>query len=463
MDESSQGARIVLRDFRPGREEIKGAFSLAFPVAAVQVGMMAMGVVDTIMVGHYAALDLAAVALGNLYFFSCVVFPMGLLMALDPVISQAVGARDAGAVGRGLQRGIALSMLLGLPAGLALFPGEPILLFLHQPPEVAQVAAGYARAAIPGVFPFLAFIVFRQTLQAMGRVAPIVFTIVLSNLGNLLFNWLLIFGKMGFPELGAVGSGWASSLSRWIMFLALVFLSRPLLREYLSPLRPDAFLLRPLARMVRLGSPIGAQMALEYGAFGTTGILMGWLGAVAMAGHQVALNLASLTFMVPLGISQATAVMVGQGVGREDPVGARRAAGAGLLLGVLFMVCTAVTFLLFPGPLARIYTEEGEVFLLAASLLPLAGVFQVFDGLQVVASGILRGIGDTRTPMILNLLGFWCVGMPVGVWLSFRAGLGPKGLWWGLVWGLCAVSVLLILRVRSRLGRELTRVIIDDP
>ena len=422
---------------------------------------MAMGVVDTIMVGHYSAADLAAVALGNLYFFSAVVFPMGVLMALDPVVSQAVGAGDHPAVGRALQRGGILALVLGVPAALALLPGEPLLRVLRQPVDVVPVAGGYALAALPGVFPFLAFIVFRQTLQAMGRVAPIVFTIVLANLANLLFNWVLIFGRWGFPALGAVGSGWASSLSRWLMLAGLLAFSWPLLKGYLRPVRREVLLLRPLARMVRLGSPIGIQFGLEYGAFGATGLLMGWLGTVAMAGHQVALNLASLTFMVPLGISQATAVLVGQGVGREDPPGARRAAGAGLLLGLVFMTVTAMIFLFSPSLLARIYTGEAAVLALAVALIPLAGVFQVFDGLQVVASGVLRGIGDTRSPMLLNLLGFWCIGMPVGLWLGFGTPMGPRGLWWGLVLGLAAVSLLLLVRVRVRMGQELRRIDMD--
>jgi MATE family multidrug resistance protein len=462
MGRHRPGRSFRVAHFIPRKDELRSVFALALPVAAVQVGMMSMGVVDTIMVGHYAARDLAAVALGNLYFFSCVVFPMGLLMALDPLISQAVGAGDRAAVGRSLQRGLGLAILLGIPVALLLAPGDPLFRLLNQPGEVAPVAAAYARAAIPGVFPFLGFVVFRQTLQAMGRVAPIVLTILGANVLNFLFNWILIYGRLGFPEMGAVGSGWSSSLSRWIMFLGLLVLSWPLLRGYLLPFRRDAFFLKPLLRMMRLGSPIGMQMTLEYGAFGATGILMGWLGTVPMAGHQVAMNLSSLTFMVPLGISQAASVMVGQGVGREDPPGARRAAGAGLILGVLFMSFTALMFLFFPGPLARIYTEEHAVLALAITLLPLAGIFQIFDGLQVVASGVLRGVGDTRTPMLLNLLGFWCIGMPVGIWMCFKEGLGPVGLWWGFVVGLAAVSILLLIRVRARLGRNLTRVVIDE-
>jgi MATE family multidrug resistance protein len=459
-DPAEEGASFRL--LKPTTRELREVVELALPVAAVQVGMMFMGVVDTIMVGHFAARDLAAVALGNLYFFTVIVFPMGLLLSLDPVVSQAVGAGDRNAVARALQRGGLLALALSIPASLALLPGAGLLTFLRQPLEVVPVAAGYALASIPGVFPFLAFIVLRQTLQAMGRVAPIVVTIVLANLANLFFNWVLIYGNLGFPSMGAVGSGWASSLSRWLMLVGLLGFSWPLLKGYIRPLRPEAFQLRPLGRMIRLGAPIGIQFLLEFGAFGAIGILMGWLGTVAMAGHQVALNLASLTFMVPLGISQATAIRVGQGVGRGDPGGARRAAGAGLLLGVSFMILAAALFLTFPEFLARIYSNEAEVVALAAVLIPLAGVFQIFDGLQVVSSGALRGVGDTRSPMVVNLLGFWCLGMPLSFWLGFRTEAGPVGLWWGLVLGLAAVAVILIFRIRARMGPDLRRIVIDE-
>jgi MATE family multidrug resistance protein len=324
------------------------------------------------------------------------------------------------------------------------------------------MAAGYAVAALPGVFPFLFFVVGRQTLQAMGRVAPIVATILAANVANLFFNWVFIYGNLGMEPMGAVGSGWASSLSRWMMFAGLLAVSWPLLRDYLKPLRPEALRVRPLARMVRLGAPIGLQFGFEFGAFAAIGVLMGWLGAPAMAGHQVALNLASLTFMVPLGISQASAVLVGQGVGRGDPGGARRSAGAGLVLGGAFMAFAALLFFFLPSFFARIYTDDLEVVAVAVALIPLAGVFQVFDGLQVVSSGVLRGIGDTRSPMVANLVGFWCLGMPISLWMGFRTPAGPAGLWWGLVVALGAVAVFLGLLVRARMSRDLRRVMIDD-
>jgi len=446
----------------PRKAELSELFRLAVPVAGVQVGMMLMGVVDTIMVGHVSPADLAAVALGNIYFFASAVFGMGLLFALDPVVSQAVGAGDGEAVARAVQRGLLLAVGLTGVAALLLSVAEPALTLLRQPPEVIPKAAGYARATIPGILPFYLFVVLRQTLQAQGRVLPILAAIVVANLANVLFNWVLVYGNLGAPALGAVGSGWASSLSRGVMALSLLGIAWVLLRPHVRPFRPESMRWKPMVRMLRLGAPIGAQMAMEYGAFGLAGLLMGLLGTIAVAGHQIALNLAALTFMVPWGVSQATAVLVGRGVGAEDPDRARRAAVGGLILGAGFMTLTMVVFFTVPGPLARIYSGDPPVLALAATLLPIAAVFQVFDGIQVVALGILRGVGDTRAPMILNLLGFWAVGLPLGIALAFPGEMGPHGLWWGLAAGLAVVAVLLLARTRRRLTGELQRLETGD-
>lgn len=453
--------RPSVRALVPSRRDVGSVLALALPVAGVQVGMMLMGVVDTVMVGRVSAEDLAGVALGNVYFFAVTCFGMGVLMGLDPVISQALGAGDSGAVGRGVQRGLVLSVALTLLASVLTLPAQPLFQAARQPEDVIPLAAGYALACVPGILPYFAFMVLRQTLQAMGRMRPIIVTIIVANLANVFFNWVLVFGNLGFPALGAVGSGWASSASRWLMGVVLLGAGWPLLRTYLRPLRRESLAPLPLARMVGLGAPIGVQVLLEFGAFGAAGLLMGLMGAVAVAAHQIALNLASLTFMVPLGVAQATAVLVGRAVGRGDPGEARRMAGGGILMGAGFMATTALAFLLFPGFWGRLYTPDLEVVALVTTLLPIAGLFQVMDGLQVVSSGSLRGVGDTRVPMILNLVGFWILGMPVAGVLAFRAGLGPAGLWWGLAAGLGAVALLLLLRVRARFGRDLVRVVVE--
>ena len=423
---------------------------------------MAMGVVDTIMVGRVSAMALAAVAMGHLYFFAVAVFGMGVLFALDPVISQAVGADDRVGIARGLQRGMVLALALAIVAMLLLLPAGSFLDALGQPSEIVPTAASYARGLIPGVFPFYGFIVLRQSLQAMARVRVILVVVVAGNLVNVLLNWMLIFGNAGFPAMGAVGSAWATSASRWFMMLALLVAGWPLLKPYLRPLRPEALAWAPLARLLRVGAPAGGQQWLEFGVFGAAGLLMGWMGALALASHQVAMQLAALTFMVPVGIAQATSVLVGQAVGRGDPQAARRAAGAGVLVGVGFMTLTALMFLTLPGPLAAAFSHDAAVVQAAVLLLPIAGVFQVFDGLQVVASGALRGVGDTRVPMLVNLVGFWGIGLPASAWLGLGLDGGPRGIWWGLALGIGVVGVLLAYRIRRRFGRELRRLVIDD-
>ena len=447
----------------PRREELRAMVRLALPVVTIQVGMMAMGVVDTIMVGHLSAQALAAVALGNLYFFGLAVFGMGTLMVLDPVVAQAVGAEDEPAIARGIQRGMLLAALLTVPAVLLLIVADSFMVLARQPAEVVPSAAAYALRMAPGVLPFFVFVVFRQSLQSMRLTASIVIAIVVANVVNAILNWILIFGHFGFPAMGVEGSAWATTLSRWLLAILLVILVHRRLMPYLWPIRPEIWEAAPLGRMVRLGVPIGCQYLLEFGAFALVALMMGWLGTNAMAGHQIAINLASLTFMVPLGTSDAASVLVGQAVGRRDPDGARGAAHSALLCGAGFMTMTAILFLTVPGPLARLYTDETAIVALAAALIPMAGVFQVFDGLQAVGGGILRGLGETRVAMLVNLFGYWFLGLPVSYILGFRLGLGPIGLWWGLVLGLGVVASVLLVRVRIALARRQDRVIIDVP
>ena len=448
----------VIRQMVPSRDHITSLLRLALPVATVQVGFIFMGAVDTVMVGHVSPRDLASVALGNLYFFMTTSFGLGTLFALDPLVSQAFGAGDRAGIARAFQRGFVIAFGLAFFSSLLLTPGRPLLTFLRQPADVIPVAADYALVSIPGVLPFFCFVVLRQGLQSMGRVGPIVVVIFLANAANVFFNWVLIFGNLGAPAMGAVGSGWATTLSRWFMLVTLVAIAWPLLRPYVRPFRGDALDIEPLLRMCRLGIPIGIQFFLEFGVFGVIGILMGFLGTIPMASHQVAINLASVTFMMAVGVTQATTVLVGQAVGAGDPAWARRSAGAGLLIAGTLMALNGVIFLSIPGLLARLYTPDLEVWELAATLIPVAGIFQIFDGLQAVGSGVLRGVGDTLAPMIVNLVGFWLIGLPISLYLAFPGGLGPLGLWWGMAAGLAAVALFLLIRVRIRFGRDLTRI-----
>jgi MATE family multidrug resistance protein len=446
----------------PLRGEALALVRLGLPIIVVQVGMMAMGMVDVMMIGHLSGEALAAVALGNLYVWGLVIFGNGVLLAIDPVLAQGFGAGDRTALTRGMQRGLVLALAMSVPAALLALPVQPVLEALGQPAALIPDACDYVLTSIPGIFPFLAFVLLRQSLQALSRTRPIVLTIVFANIANAGLNWLLIFGNLGFPALGVSGCAWATVGARWLMAVLLLASAWPALGGYLRPWQRESFSLQPLLRMLRLGVPIGLQLQLEMGAFAATALFMGWIGATELGGHQVALTLASFSFMMPLGLSSAAAVRVGYAIGRQDALAARRAAFAALAIGAAIMAGFGVVFLSAPRALASLFTEDAGVLALAVTLLPIAGVFQVFDGLQVVANGVLRGAGDTRAPMLINLLGFWLVGVPVGLALAFPLGLGPVGLWWGLVAGLGSVAAILLGRVAVRLRGALARVVLDE-
>jgi MATE family multidrug resistance protein len=444
-------------DASSGRTPLRALLVLSLPIVTVNVGMMLMGAVDTLMVGRVSAEALAAVAIGNVYFHGLIMLGVGILLALDPVVSQALGADDHHGVSLAVQRGMVLAVVLAVPVMALLAVGEPILRRLDQPVDVLPLVGTYCVLLVPSVYPFLAFNVGRQTLQAMHRVAPVVWTIVIANVANVVLNRWLIFGGLGIEPMGVAGSAWATTLSRTLMAVLVFRLGRGDLAGTLRPWHPDSLRPRALGRLFRLGLPIGIQIEIEFAAFSTVALLMGTFGTIPVAGHQIALNLASLTFMVPMGVGMGAAVVVGRAVGRGDPAAVRAAARAALGVGAGFMACTAAAFLVAPRFFAALYSTDPAVVAFATTLLPIAGIFQVFDGLQVVSAGILRGLGDTTAPMVINLVGFVGIGITTSLVLAFRTSLGPVGLWWGLVVGLSTVAAILLLRVRVSVTRPLRR------
>jgi MATE family multidrug resistance protein len=434
---------------------------LAMPIVFINLGMQAMGVVDALMVGKLGGAAIAAVALGNFYFFNASVFGMGLLCAIDPVVAQAFGAGDHDGVARGVQRGVLLAAMVCVVVLLALWPVEWLLLILDQPPEVVAQTSVYTHRRALAIVPFFAFTLFRQTLQAMGPVRHILIAAGVANVVNIGVNWLLIFGNAGAPKLGVEGAGFSTAISTWVMAVVLVLSAWPLLRPTLMPWRRETMHLGPFTRMLRIGVPIGVQWFFESFAFGVTALFMGWMGTASLAGHEIALNMAAMTFMVPLGISGAAAAVVGRAIGRGDMPAARRDAMAAIVCGGGVMCISGVGFMLAPHWLATRYTTEAATVAVAVSLIPLAGMFQVFDGLQAVTSGVLRGTGDTRVPAILHMVAFWGVGVPLGMYLGFRTPLRERGLWMGLVAGLAAAALLQGLRAVNRMRLEISRVVVD--
>ena len=449
---------------RSWRRELADQVRLATPVALIQLGLMAMGLVDAAFVGRVSSADQAAVQLAHGYGFLFLGFGMGMLSALDPLVSQAWGARDTEAMRRSLQRALVLAVLWTLPCALGVALTETVLgmPILKQPENVVPIAGDYAWVSLPGLLPFLLFTVVRQALQAMHRLRPLVIAIVATNLLNAFLDWVLVFGNLGFEAGGAVGSSWATVISRWVLTLAVLWLAWPLLRPYLSCFDRAALAVRPLLRMVALGVPIGFSWTMEVGAFYSVLLLIGRFGDDWQAAHTVTMNLASASFMVPLGISIAGSVRVGNAIGAGDQSEMRQAARVAMGLGAGVMLVFALLFVLVPATLALAFSDIPEVVRLAALLIPIAGAFQVFDGVQVVAVGLLRGTADTRVPMVIQVGGFWLLGMPVGYWLGIQRGQGPTGLWWGLVAGLVIVSGLQLWRVVARLSRDVERTDLED-
>ena len=446
---------LRLHPIRAGlRAELQPMLRLAWPVATAEIGWMAMGLVDTMMVGRVSAEAMGAVSIGSHLFFAVAIFGIGMLLGLDYVVAHAVGAGRLHDARRALVHGVYLSLVLSAALTALLLAMLPRLQSLGIRPEVAQATVPYLRALTWSLLPLLLYAALRRYLQALGLVRVVMVALVSANLINVLVNWLLVFGHLGFPALGAEGSGWATSVSRVYMFLFLLVCAVRHDRRSAAGLTLSwRFEMRRLTELLRLGLPAALQTVLEVGVFATATVLAGRLSAAQLAAHQVALSAAALTFMVPLGISSAAAVRVGQAMGRVDAAAAVRAGWTALLLTAMFMTVAALTFVTVPHAIIRAFTDEPAVLQTGVALLGVAAVFQLFDGLQVVATGVLRGSGDTRTAMLANLAGHWLIGLPVGYALCFWSGEGVIGLWIGLGAGLVIVAVALIAvwALRSRL------------
>ncbi len=441
------------------RSEVKELVLLAGPVVAAQLGQISLGFVDTVMVGRLGSAELAGVALGNATFFFTLIVCMGVVVAVGPMVSQAFGAGRHDPIGRSVRQGLWLGLALAVPAFLILTNVAPFWRLIGQDEATVVMAQAYLRAIVWGFLPFLWFVALRSFVEAVSRPWPvtcIVFVGVLLNVGA---NYVLMFGKLGFPALGLVGTGWASTIVYWFLLLALAGYVQAVprfrrFRVFARLRRPDPVYFREL---FRIGWPIGVSYGIEAGLFMVTAFMIGTLGAMPLAAHQVAIQCAAFTFMVPLGVGIATSVRVGLAVGRGDAAGARWAGYLGVLLAGAFMLCAAVAFWVIPRPIISLYLDLGdpanaEVVRLAVTLLGVAAFFQIFDGVQVAAAGGLRGLKDTRMPMLIGFLSYWLLGLSIGYALGFRAGWGAEGLWWGLVVGLAAAAVLLTVRFHRHVG-----------
>jgi MATE family multidrug resistance protein len=436
----------------PIRTEARALLALALPAAATQLSTMLMGFVDTVLLGHYGIRELAASSIGNVWIQGTLLLALGVIIGTDPLIAQAHGRGDGRAAGLAGQRGLVIAALLSIPLGLAWWGTEAVMLATGQDPQLAADAKLFAVAQIPSIPFFLAFHALRQYLAGRGIVRPAMWVIVGANGLNALLVWALIFGRLGLPELGLLGAGIGTSITRAFCLFALLGLIRlgslhagawpPLTRELLDT--------RAFREILALGIPVAIHFGLEVWAFSGSTLLAGKLGAIELAAHTIALNLGSLSFMLPLGVSQGAVTRVGNllGAGRASDAG--HAAWVAIGVGAAIMALCGVGFFALRNLLPDLYTDELAVIAAASSLLPIAAAFQVFDGTQVVCCGVLRGMGRTRPAALFNLVGYWILGLPLGAWLAFRGGWGLHGIWWGLCIGLLVVSGSLLVFIRAR-------------
>ncbi|MBZ5501223.1 MAG: MATE family efflux transporter [Acidobacteriia bacterium] len=435
-------------------DEVRPMLRLALPLVMAELGWTTMAIVDTIMVGRQAnsAVAIAAVGLaGNLY-YAVAIFGTGLMLGLDTLVSHSYGAGDLEDAHRSLVNGNYLSLGMAPVLMGFIWLWEPVLRALHIQGAVLSQAIPYLRAINWSTLPLLFFFVFRRYLQGINLAKPVMFAIISANLINVVGNWALIYGHLGFAAMGTVGSGWATCFGRIYMAVVLaIYCVYYDLRYKTGFLNASRLPHLPRVRqLVRLGFPAAMQLALEVAVFAAATALIAKLGAVALASNQIALTVATFTYMVPLGISSAAAVRVGQALGRSDAHAASRAGWTALALGASFMSCTAVAFWLLPRWIVRIYTGDPLVIEAASSLLFVAAFFQLFDGLQAVATGALRGAGDTRTPMVCSAAFYWLLGLPLGAYLCFRLGWGAVGLWTGLCVALILMGSMLLYFWRRR-------------
>ena len=437
--------------------EWRATISLALPLATAQLGQIAIHTTDVVMMGWLGPNALAAGILGHQVYFVSLLFCMGILLTIAPLVAQALGADDADGVRQTVRQGLWVAVALALPASGLLWHAGSVLSWLGQAPDHVASAEQYVRAAMWGFGPTLGFTVLRGFTSALSRPRSILL-ITLSGVGiNALSNYALMFGHLGCPRLELVGAGVSSSLVQTAMFTVLLayilwdaqFRRFHLLHQLWEPCWPR------FREIFRIGLPIGGAMLAESGLFATATMLMGWVGSAALAAHAVALQCAGVAFMVPLGIAQAATVRVGLAMGQQDLDGIRRAGWTALILGASFMSSTAVLFLLVPSTLIGFFLDLHDpqvvpVVRLAINYLTIAACFQLVDGLQVVASSVLRGLNDTRAPFVIALTGYWGGGFVTAYVLAFPLGLSGVGVWCGLAVGLAVVACRLVWRFHQR-------------
>lgn len=430
------------------RKETGLMLKIGGPVIIAQLLQMSMNFVDTVMAGNLSAQALASIAVGGAVFMPLIMLMAGILMAITPIVAQLLGARNFEEIGINARQGLWLSQMLALPLFFLLRNLGIVMVWLDVTPSIVPIALEYLNALSWGVFPYAAYMSLRFFNEGMSVTRPGMYFAGIGVIVNVAANYVFMYGKLGFPELGAVGCGYATALVGFIMFVCMLFFTMnhdPYKRfNIFSDFRmPDWPFLKEI---LQVGVPIGLSSTMEVTMFAVVSLLMGSLSAVAVAGHQIAINFSAMTFMVPFGLSTAITTRVGQAIGKKKVEEARNRGLTGIALSAVFMSITALIMVAIPDLITSIYTQNEEVQSVAIGLLYMAAIFQISDGLQVSSYGALRGLKDTTLPMVVNFVAYWLIGLPLGYYLGLVRGIGPQGLWMGLIAGLSVAAILHNLR-----------------
>lgn len=430
------------------KAHIKATLRLSVPLIIGQFGQILMGVVDSVMVGRLGAAELAAVALGNSLYMAVLVFGIGLTMGMTPLVASRYGAGKFDECGVVLRQGLIAFTVIGLVMSTVTFIGADIIAVMGQPADVTEMAVDYTKTLALSSFPAIIFFAYKNFTDALNVTRPAMIITIAANLVNFAVNWVLIYGNLGFDPMGVVGAGWATFWSRVFMavgMIAIVLMSRHF-KQFDAGFHFRRFDLKLMKRLVYIGTGSGLQYVFEVGAFATASFLIGMIGKDELAAHQIAINLASITYMGALGVSMAAAIRVGQASGQGAPGQVRDAGFSAMTLIVTIMFINGLIFVLFRETLPRIYISDPSVESIASGLLIIAAAFQLADGIQAVGIGILRGLSDIRIPTIITFVAYWVICLPLGYLLGLHTELGVTGVWIGLSTGLILSAILLTIR-----------------
>jgi multidrug resistance protein, MATE family len=419
-------------------EELIKTFKLGWPIMCAQMLWLSLYVADNMMVANLGKEPLAAMAMAGTVASFMNVSLVGIMAALSPIISQAFGANDKSKISDTIRQSMVLAIFLSGIEIIILYFSEPILNIAGQDPSLTPLAQIYLRSLIWGVPGSIIFVCLRHFTEGIGDTIPALVIIGIGSLSNIGLNYVLMYGYLGFPAMGLIGAGFSTSITHILIAIVLLLYIKfkPSYGVYGAFAGPFKINFDTIYEILRLGIPMGAAIMSEMAFFISTTIMAGVLGIIPLGSHQIALNAASFTFMIPLGLSFAVSIRIGHAVGRNDKEGVKRAGIAGIIWSLTINSITAIVFLFFPEKVVGFYTQDPELSELAVTLLRIGGIFQLFDGIQVVGMGMLRGLKETKAPFMNTMFSFWCVGFPTALFITFKTDFGAVGLWWGMVMGL---------------------------